>query len=321
MTGVIKKLFFCLLFIIPSILQGQEKAEIVYAQGEGFTLVREGKSVYYDLYEEPAEGMVLWPGDVILTEQDSWMEIEINGTGSLIKIAENTTFSIDSLENRGGTFGVSYGRIRAKVEKLTDDSPFWIQGVDTVAGVRGTDFGYDLFFNREKPGKARTDVYCFQGKVEVVKLETREETEGEALDTETRPQSVILGRNEMVSVYSDSDETLGKERVSAELKEFWGENDFQYEPVKESLAPVVALTGFYDDSRHLKQAALFSGITGGLIAGTGLAAYYLADGSSTFVIGMGGVGSVFLTGACCFLIRSLILDHKNEKTTAVEGNL
>ena len=291
-----------------TVLSAQETAEVVYAEGEGFTLVRQGNPEFYDLYAQPAEGMVLQPGDVILTEQDTWMEIEINHTGSLIKIAENTTFSINSLENRGGVFGVSYGRIRAKVEKLTEDSPFWIQGSDTVAGVRGTDFGYDLFYERESPERTKTDVYCFKGKVEVVKLPgpvSSEADEGEA--SKQKASSVMLGKNEMVSVDSDSDEDLEKEKVSRELKEFWEENDFEFQPVLQDDPPV--LQGFHNDPRQLKQAALYTGVTGTLIGSMGIISY--ATGSSTggTSIGLGSVGGLLIGSAGYFFIRALILDR------------
>ena len=313
MIRIRSRLFFCFILFIPFLSWAQEEAEIVYAEGEGFSLVRKGDTIFFDLYEEPAEGMTLQAGDVILTEQDTWMEIEINHSNSLIKIAENTTFTINSLENRGGTFQVSYGRIRARVEKLTEDSPFWVQGVDTVAGVRGTDFGYDLFYNRESPEDTRTDVYCFKGKVEVVKIPVSEDAEaapGEEGDQQV--QSVIIGRNEMVTVYSDSREPLEIERVSPELKEFWDVNEFEYEPIeeKEINPEAVSFQGFHNNSRQLRQAALFSGISGALIAGTGLAGYLAADSPLSFAVGMGSVGGILLGGAGYFAIRAAILDSR-----------
>jgi hypothetical protein len=287
-----------------SFLFAQEQAELVFAEGEGFTLVRQGDSVFYDLYEEPVEGMVLMTGDVILTEQDTWLEIEINQTGSLIKIAENTTFSINSLESQGGVFKVSYGRIRARVRKLTDDSPFWVQGTDTVAGVRGTDFGYDIFYKREAPEQTRTDVYCFEGSVEVVKqLDDTEEPEAFA--------SVILGRNEMVTVFSDSQETLEKEKVTAELKEYWGEKDFQYEPVLSDKSSFIKT--FHNDTKQLKQAALFSAGTGVLIGGIGIASYLWADASGGTAIGLGSIGGFLVGTGGYFFIRALVLDRQTEK--------
>lgn len=302
----------CFFLLLSSTVYAQETAELVYAEGEGFTLVREGQGSFYDLYVEDPVGMILQPGDLLLTEQETWLEIEINKTGSLIKIAENTTFSINSLENKGGTFAVSYGRIRAKVNKLTDDSPFWVQGTDTVAGVRGTDFGYDLFFERDKPEKTRTDVYCFEGKVEVVKLASTVEDAGPA----DVVSSLMLGRNEMVSVESDSDEALEKERVSAELKEFWGLNDFAYEEkVPES---TVALKSFYQDSKQLKQAALFSGLTGSLLGGIGTASYLWGDAPESMAWGMGGVGATVIGFAGYLYIRSLIIDSRNVPVPASE---
>ncbi len=296
------------LSLFTTVLSAQETAEIVYAEGEGFTLVRQGETEFHDLYVQPAEGMVLQTGDVILTEQNTWMEIEINHTGSLIKIAENTTFSINSLENRGGVFGVSYGRVRARVEKLTEDSPFWIQGNDTVAGVRGTDFGYDLFYERESPEKTKTDVYCFKGKVEVVKLPGPVTPEGdEGTGGRQNASSVMLGKNEMVSVDSDSDKELEKEKISRELRQFWEENDFEFQPVIQKDPPV--LQGFHNDPRQLKQAALYTGVTGTLIGGIGIISHVTGSSTGGTSIGLGSVGGLLIGSAGYFFIRALILDR------------
>ncbi len=311
-TGLILRL----MLILPLAAGAQEKAEIVFAQGEGFSLVRNGNTEFHDLYLEAAEGMTLLPGDVILTEEDTWMEIELNHSNSLIKIAENTTFTISSLENSGGTFQVSYGRIRARVEKLSDETPFWIQGVDTVAGVRGTDFGYDLFYDRESPELTRTDVYCFKGKVEVVQIPVSADGTAGTPEKgeEGTARSVIIGKNEMVSVLSDSRETLEVESVTRELKEYWDINEFQYEPIQEKtpINPEVnSFAAFHNDSRQLRQAALFSGVSGALITATGLAGYFAADSPPSFAIGMGSVGGVLMGGAGYFAIRALILDSRS----------
>ena len=308
-------LTFLLMFILSWTIGAQEQAEIVFAQGEGFSLVRKGNTEFHDLYLEAAEGMTLLTGDVILTEDNTWMEIELNHSRSLIKIAENTTFTINSLENSGGTFQVSYGRIRARVEKLSDETPFWIQGVDTVAGVRGTDFGYDLFYDRESPELTRTDVYCFQGKVEVVQIPvSREESAGTLKKGEGgNTQSVIIGKNEMVSVLSDSREPLEVERVSRDLKEYWDVNEFEYEPIEEKAQinpDVNSFAAFHNDSRQLRQAALFSGVSGVLITATGLAGYLAADSPMSFAVGMGTVGGILLGGAGYFAIRAMILDSR-----------
>ena len=253
--------------------------------------------------------MFLLAGDLILTEQNTWLEIGINRGASLIKIAENTTFSINSLENRGGTFGVSYGRIRAKVEKLTEESPFWIQGVDTVAGVRGTDFGFDLFYKRESPGKARTDVYCFEGKVEVVKIVP------ESTGTVKPLSSVLLGRNQMVSVYSESTEDLEKEKLTGELKSYWNENDFRYvkEPPEALKAPESGEI-FFSNSRQLKQAALYTAVSGTIISAMAAGSYYLADNSTGAAVGLGSVGGFLLTSALVYSIRAVILDRREIST-------
>jgi len=325
--SLIPGLFLFFLLTVLSAGAQEESAEIVYADGDGFTLVREGDPYYYDLYAEPAEGVLLGPGDVILTEQNTWLELELTGTGTLIKVAENTTFSIDSLEGGGGVFGVSYGRVRAKVEKLTQDTPFWVQGTDTVAGVRGTDFGFDLFYEQDSPEAAKTEVYCFQGKVEVVRqlpVSKDEEASGEADFTRGKENTVtvVLGRNEMVTVDSgDAAPELNKVRVRPELKEFWDVNDFIYEPVAPEPAAVpgddVVSERFFQDSRQLKQAALFTSLGGAILTGSGAAMFALAgDDGRSAGIGLMSIGSFTIAAGATFLIQALILDSRNKKVSA-----
>ncbi|MDA3956055.1 FecR domain-containing protein [Oceanispirochaeta sp.] len=313
MSFKFRYLFIILITLGAAVVQAESSAEIVYAEGEGFTIVRKGQSLYYDLYESSVEGMILQGGDLVLTEESTWVEIQIGGSATLIKIAENTTFTLKSLQNEGGIFKVSYGRVRARVEKLIGDTPFWMEGADTVAGVRGTDFGYDLFYDEASPEKKNVSVYCFDGKVEVVRrLETPEGEDFQADSSfekgKENTSTVILRKNEMVSVYSeDRTAPLDKKRIQSEVKEFWEINDFNYEPAPEAkTASQGSFQTFHNDADLLRRGALYSSITGALIVGAGLTAYWGADDINTG-IGLSVVGSSLITAGGYFLIRSLII--------------
>lgn len=305
-------ILFCILsslIVLP--LFAESSAEVVYAEGEGFSLVRNGQSDYYDIYLGDADALELKGGDLILTEADTWVEIQLADSGTIIKIAENTTFTLKTLQNEGGVFEVSYGRVRARVEKLTSDTPFWIQGSDTVAGVRGTDFGYDLFYDPASPEKKNVSVYCFEGEVEVVRqLETGVDesfsADSDFAEGKAKTSSVILRKNEMVSIESeDKTAPLDKSRIESEVKEFWELNEFIYE-VEPEISGLDS-QHFFNDKKLLRQGALIASITGVAIAGTGTAAYFMLDSQSTG-IGLMTVGSSMIFASGYFLIRSFILE-------------
>lgn len=325
----VRRIILILLFLAGASLgaaeqtEQAEQAELVYAEGEGFTLVRDGEDRYYDLWAEAAEGLLLEGGDLLLTEAGTWLEIRL--ADSLIKVAENTTFSLKTLQDRGGTFEVAYGRVRARVENLTGDSPFWIGGSDTVAGVRGTDFGYDLFYDPLAPEKKSVNVYCFKGKVEVVRqLKPLEDEEFKADEDFSRGKeltsSVILHRNEMVSVDSSKPhEPLARKRLDREVKEFWELNTFLYEPPEEEAGEESPGEGpspegnvfktFHNDARRLRQGAAIVGITGGLMAAGGAAAWLLGDDAS-FGMGLTWVGSSLIAAGGYFFVRSVIIQNR-----------
>ena len=165
-----------ILFLIFSTasLYSQTDAAISYAEGNGFQLVRNGHSAVYDILADDVIGLPVFIGDTILTDEGSFVEIQLNnGEGGVVKMAESTTFTVTSLDGSGGgVFKLIFGRIRVKVAALTGNSRLWITGYDTVAGVRGTDFGYDLFYDLEnESGERQTSVYCFEGAVDVVQYD------------------------------------------------------------------------------------------------------------------------------------------------------
>lgn len=202
---------------------------LIYASGTSFEVVRDGKSVEYNLAANTVEGLEFYPGDYINTYKGTFLEIQVTGSSNVLKIAENTSFKIEETsEPDVSNYKVSYGRVRARVKKMAGLSQFALTGPSMVAGVRGTDFGYDILYNSEK-NTTVSSVYCFEGQVEVqptAKIVTEEE-------------SIELAADEMISISEISADmepryTFQREALSAEIEAFWRQYDFQATPIEVS---------------------------------------------------------------------------------------
>ncbi|WP_455381424.1 FecR domain-containing protein [Salinispira pacifica] len=171
-----------MVLLIPAVLWAQSAAGesrhpyglILYAQGSDLSIYRNGTLTDYDLSTSDVIGLPLFTGDLVQTGPGTFVEIQLQPSTTQLKIAENTTFRIQGLGGEGrGQIDLTYGRIRAKVESFAanvarDGSfPFSIRGQSAVAGVRGTDFGYDFIAGTDGETIPLTRVYCFEGSVEV----------------------------------------------------------------------------------------------------------------------------------------------------------
>lgn len=211
-----------ILFVLSLVpLYAQSEAVISYAEGESFQLVRDGESSSFRIETDNVIGMPIFTEDTILTDRGSFVEILLeSGNGAVIKIAENTTFSVAAMDGRGGgVFQVSFGRIRVKAAALFDGSRFWVTGHDTVAGVRGTDFGYDIFYDLQVDGAERqTTVYCFDGEVEVLQYDKEEVSKIDLMDMDPK----IVSPGKMVVASSDQpDRNLKLKTISDEILTYW----------------------------------------------------------------------------------------------------
>jgi len=196
-------------------------AFVIYAEGYNMSVYRNDELTTYDVLVDDVIGMPLLPGDLVQTDNDTFVEMQVMPSRTVVKIAENTTFEIERIGGAGGgTFNMSYGRLRARVERITQDDRFEIRGFSAVAGVRGTDFGYDMVVEREAAAEMQTKVYVFDGEVEVTESAQPDTAAVEGSDApggspdgggspdsvvpETaEPQAVRLQANEMVSVVTE----------------------------------------------------------------------------------------------------------------------
>jgi hypothetical protein len=271
--------------------------------------VRDGKSVEYDLAADTVEGLEFYPGDYINTYKGTFLEIQVTGSRNVLKIAENTSFKIDETsEQDSSRYKVSYGRVRARVQKLAGLSQFALTGPSMVAGVRGTDFGYDILYNSEKETTVAS-VYCFEGQVEVQPTVNIVETEEDLAEADLfSEQGVELSADEMLSVYeiSDSTEDVGespavpryafqREALSSEIQTFWRQNDFQATPIEVSPASEIP-TEAKDEGKEPPPGAQFNFTQSQLRRGSLLTA---------------GIGAVFGAAALTFVYADPLVGDMN----------
>ncbi len=316
----IKQIFFIsVLFMAVQLLSGQDvgSAVIVYAEGDGFTIVREGETSFYEVDYDDVLGMFLYTNDMILTEEDTFLEIQVTSNASLIKIAENTTFEFQKIgTSGGGTLKVVYGRLRAKINKLANNDEFEIVGTDTVAGVRGTDFGYDLSFGESAPeeesSEAITTVYCFEGavKVEQENIETKEVKE------------ILIEADQMVVTSSIKQEVpLIVYEIEEEIDQFWDENKFVYEMATE---PVLVVADDFERTDYTEKIFFekkkLKNVGGGLVFSSllvtagGAASYGLME-DKELGIGLLTLGGAAFISGIIFLVQSGTLPDPPEGWT------
>ncbi len=202
---------------------------ILYAEGSEFSLYRNGEYKTNNIHRGNVFGMPLFKGDMIQTADNTYLEIQLYPTKSVVKVAENTTFTVKDLGGGETSFNLTYGRIRAKVQRLASRDRFEIRGKEAVAGVRGTDFGVDMIIDPETDQEeALGTVYCFEGSVSV----TVDEDEAEPAVLEANQMIVIKER----AVQTDEAEAPAivteKKEVARGIVTFWETNNFRKEPVE-----------------------------------------------------------------------------------------
>lgn len=235
---------FLVVFLIVTIAPvfADSGAVISYADGNGFIVVSDGTRTPYDIAVDDVLGLPINEGDTILTDDSTFLEIQLfTGSRGVVKLAENTTFTVMSMDKvSGSVFKVVYGRIRVKAERIIGGGSLWVTGHDTVAGVRGTDFGYDLFYDLVDEGAERqTAVYCFDGEVDVMHFDKDTVSKADLIGTEP----FVLSADRMVRTRSSEPEAkLKSTAIEDEIKEFWlkypfmtATADFESEMTEEEL--------------------------------------------------------------------------------------
>lgn len=245
-----KTLSVLIFLVVGAVLLAQAPyATIVYAEGQQFSLIRGGMPVSYRVENPEVFGLAIERGDILQTGPDTHLEISIQPISASVQIAENTSFRCDADESGMNSRGeLYYGRVRAKVSKLTGSSSYRIRSPALVAGVRGTDFGLDHILIRAPVLTASAAsaedlpvstvlnrAFCFDGSVLVAP----------AADTDL--EHVVIGGGEMIEATTSNASigvltpvSLEKEPVSPAVTEFWKGREFRSEILPDSSEQVLA---------------------------------------------------------------------------------
>ena len=138
LTGL---LFALSLFFIQAQDQtsGDPRGVLVYADDETAITVTDGAGNLLDVYL----GMDIPAGSSIQTGATS-AELQLEPSGSILKIAQDTLMSIDTLQKGSvgsSNISVKNGKIRAVIARLTDrEDRYSFFSRNTICGIRGTDF-------------------------------------------------------------------------------------------------------------------------------------------------------------------------------------
>lgn len=200
---------------------------IVYAEGGEITILRDEEEVALDAGLGEALGEPVYADDQVTTGENTFAEIQLLTSRNVVKIAENTTFTVATVEDGRSSLSVTYGRLRARVERLAGTGRFEFRGITASAGVRGTDFAYDQVLD-PSTGELYNRVSCFDG--------------GVIVSASARPElSVAIGPGEAVFApvgASPEEAVLGP--VPEAVQAFWADRPF----VRQPAAPADVLDEF-----------------------------------------------------------------------------
>ena len=115
---------------------------------------------------------ILW---TLVTGDSDSAELLLEPNGTIIKVAENTNFTVESLQGLDGaysnTFNLGFGKFRTIAAMVSGDERYDFKGMAATCGVRGTDFG----MQRQIVGTTEVEeAFVFDGEVAYTKHATGE---------------------------------------------------------------------------------------------------------------------------------------------------
>ncbi|MFP4430217.1 MAG: FecR domain-containing protein [Spirochaetaceae bacterium] len=214
-----------------------QNAGIVYAEGGDFSVIRQLEEESFNASLDNVLGLPLEAGDLVQTGNDTFLEIEMADAGAIFKVAENTSFRLEYAGDDGSSrLDLAYGRVRAKVEDVAAGTFLEMRGLSVVAGVRGTDFGYDIIVTSSGSGEPVLQIYTFEGSVVVAEGDSAA-TAGSSLISASAPQTTIQS-GQMIALplstvlAGNIGEALAQppSTITPEVREFWDAHPFQSAP-------------------------------------------------------------------------------------------
>jgi len=214
-----------------------QNAGIVYAEGGDFSVIHQRQEEYFSVGVDDVLGLPLEAGDLVQTGNGTFLEIQTTGSGALFKIAENTSFRLDhSGEDGSSRLDLTYGRVRAKVDAVAAGTFLEMRGLSVVAGVRGTDFGYDIIVTPRGTGEPVLQIYTFEGSVVVAEASPSADS-GASLISRSSAQTTIQPGQMIVLplstvVAGNLQEALSRppSTITTEVRDFWDAHPFRSAP-------------------------------------------------------------------------------------------
>ncbi len=214
-----------------------QNAGIVYAEGGDFSVIRQLEEESFNVSLDNVLGLPLEAGDLVQTGNDTFLEIETADTGALFRVAENTSFRLEYAGDDGSSrLDLAYGRVRAKVDAVAAGTFLEMRGLSVVAGVRGTDFGYDIIVESGGSGEPFLQIYAFEGSVVVAEADSAAAA-GTSLISAAAPQTTIQS-GQMIAlplstvVAGSIGEALAQppSTITPEVRDFWDAHPFESAP-------------------------------------------------------------------------------------------
>jgi hypothetical protein len=227
--------FFCLLAVRFAAANGfaqnsadSVEAKLYYAEGADFVITSRGQRIVYQA-DNPGD-FVLGKADMIQTGAEGTLEISLvpsnagPDAGILVKIADNTTFAFNGIEEKTGTISlkVFYGRIRVKTRDGASQQVLVQAGNGNVYFQKG-DFGLDFVIHPDTTltgavyNQPYLRFYAFSGSGSLG-----------IVNADTPIPRVQVAENETVSLALFTPLSLVQRNpIDAESINFWEKNNFR----------------------------------------------------------------------------------------------
>ncbi|MFO8064206.1 MAG: FecR family protein [Spirochaetota bacterium] len=115
---------------------GQEFGRIAYLEGS-VTMYQQGEERFADI------GAEVYPGDLLRTGGDGYLELEIKPGPTTVKVAEDTALYVERRDSHGRRetgFRLLRGNLDFVVKRLAGDEAVSVDAQSASMGVRGTEF-------------------------------------------------------------------------------------------------------------------------------------------------------------------------------------
>ena len=97
----------------------------------------------YAEWEQAIVGQALKPGYEVKTDADSQMDIRFHDEMA-VRVSDNTVVKIDSLTVRNLSIAIDKGSLYGRFEKLFKNYGISVKTPTTIAGIRGTELGFEI---------------------------------------------------------------------------------------------------------------------------------------------------------------------------------